>query len=282
MKLEDGLIAADALTKRSGAAIIKNTGKIIAVITLIVATLLTFTDIALSSFESEEFTATLAVMLTASFLMYFSLEDAGEKLGFENEDFVKVKDEYESVRALIKGEDMPALREFCNHYTREELSFRQSCLLLELGYSEGEYKEFLSGKIQDSKSKRDFTRVKRLKPKSLTPHDLLSGGRRVGSADLYKSRFKTFKMALKLIPTAVCTVVTVSVMLTVKDGLTTSDVIESILKLSSLPIIGCRGYAAGYNHVKGVEMPILCNKKRIIEAFLAERDEYRSRIENKA
>lgn len=272
MKLEDGLIAADALTKKSGTAIIKNTGKIIAVITLIVATLLTFTDIALSSFGSEEFTATLTVMLTASYLMYFSLEDAGEKLGYESDEYVKVKGEFDNARASIKGEDIPQLRDFCNQYTASELKFRQKCLLFELGYSEKEYDEFISGSKVDRKMHGDFMRVKRLKPASLTPTMLLSGGRKTEANEVYKSRFKFFKMALKLIPTAVCTVVTVSVILTVKDGLTSSDIVESVLKLSSLPIIGCRGYAAGYTYVKSTEVPILHNKKRIIEAYLSERD----------
>ena len=272
MKLEDGLIAADALTKRGGAAIIKNTGKIIAAITLLVATLLTFTDVTLSSFGSEEFTATLAVMLIASYLMYFSLEDAGEKLGLESEDYLKEMEEYERVRSRINGEDVPALRDFCNRYTKEELKFRRRCLLLELGYTEEEFEEYLACGKTDKKKARAFERVKRLNAATLTPTILLSEGRRTEAAEVYeKSRFKLLKMGAKLIPTAVCTVVTVSVILTVKDGLTASDVIESILKLSSLPIIGCRGYVAGYNYVKGVDVPILGTKRRIIEAYLLEK-----------
>ena len=272
MKIEDGLIAADVLTKKSGAAIIKNTGKIVAVITLIVATLLTFTDVALSSFESEEFTATLAVMLIASYLMYFSLEDAGEKLGLESDDYIKARSEYDGMRALISGNDIPALRDFCTRYTAEELKFRQRCLLLDLGYSESEYEAYLSGESIDKARRRAFRRVKRLRSANLTPNSLLSGTRKPQASELSdKSRFKLLRMGIKLIPTAICTVVTVSVILTVKNGLTASDIIESILKLSSLPIIGCRGYAAGYGYVKSVEIPMLGTKKRIIEAFISEK-----------
>ena len=279
MKLEDGLIAADALTKKGGTAIIKNTGKIIAVITLIVATLLTFADVALSSFQGEEFTATLVVMLIASYLMYFSLEDAGEKLGLEGEDYVKHKAAFDEVKARISGEDIPSLRDFCNRYTADEIKFRQRCLLLEVGYTEAEYTEYLGGGSVDKKRERAFKRVKRLKSATLTPATLLLGGSKTPSTEIYeRGKFKFLRMGLKLIPTAVCTVVTVSVILTVKDGLTPSDIAESILKLSSLPIIGCRGYLAGYNFVKGVEIPILDTKRRIIEAYLSEKAEKDYRI----
>ena len=272
MKLEDGLIAADALAKRGGSAIIKNTGKIIAVITLIVATLLTFTDVALSSFQSEEFTATLAVMLIASYLMYFSLEDAGEKLGLDGEDYIKHKEEYKSVKARLTGEDILPLREFCTAYAKEELEFRQKCLLLELGLTEDEYRAYLDGAPIDKKKERLLKRVKKLKSAPLTPNTLLLGSNKAAQREVYDGgRFKLLKMGVKLIPTAVCTVVTVSVILTIKDGLTPSDVIESILKLSSLPIIGCRGYLAGYSYVKDIEIPMLDTKKRILEAYLSEK-----------
>ena len=273
MKLEDGLIAADALTKKSGAAIIKNTGKIIAVITLIVATLLTFTDVALSSFESEEFTLTLVVMLIASYLMYFSLEDAGEKLALDSDDYIKAKAEYDEARGRVTGNDILALRDFCTRYAAEELKFRQRCLLLGLGYSEDEYHAYINGGSADRARKRAFERVRGLRAANLTPNFLLCASRKPNTSELYdRSRFKHLKMSLKLIPTVVCTIVTVSVILTVKDGLTLSNIFESILKLSSLPIIGCRGYAAGYSYVKNVEVPILGTKKRIIEAFISEKD----------
>ena len=273
MKLEDGLIAADALTKKSGAAIIKNTGKIVAVITLIVATLLTFTDVTLSSFSGEEFTATLVVMLIASYLMYFSLEDAGEKLGLESEEYVRVKSEYDGLKDKISGADISELRVFCTQYATDELKFRQRRLLLELGYSDEEYDAFLSGNEKNTKRAKELGRVSKLKAANLTPQSLLTRNKRATDSELDdRGKFKFLRMAVKLIPTAVCTVVTVSVILTVKDGLGASDVVESILKLSSLPIIGCRGYAAGYSYVKNVEVPTLTTKKRIIESYLAKRD----------
>ena len=272
MKLEDGLIAADALTKRSGAAIIKNTGKIIAAITLIVATLFTFTDVALSSFSSEEFTATLAIMLIASYLMYFSLEDAGEKLGLESEEYSMAKTAYDSAKERILGNDIPALRDFCIRYTEEELKFRRRCMLFELGYSEDEYNAYLDGGETSTAARRAFQKVTALRAANLTPKALLSGEKRTEESELAdKGKFKLLRMAVKLIPTAICTVVTVSVILTVKNGLTASDIIESILKLSSLPIIGCRGYVAGYGYIKSVEVPSLNTKKRIMEAFISER-----------
>jgi hypothetical protein len=61
---------------------------------------------------------------------------------------------------------------------------------------------------------------------------------------------------------------TVSVMVSVKDNMTVAGVIEAILKLSTLPIIGLKGYSDGYEYVMNNESAWLETKSRLIEAFL--------------
>ncbi|MBR5139607.1 MAG: hypothetical protein IKV16_01005, partial [Clostridia bacterium] len=79
-KLEIGLIEGENLLKKSAVMLISNLGKTVAVITLIVATLVTFTDLSFADLSTESFKTSLIMLLLASYLMYFSLEDAGEKL----------------------------------------------------------------------------------------------------------------------------------------------------------------------------------------------------------
>jgi hypothetical protein len=61
---------------------------------------------------------------------------------------------------------------------------------------------------------------------------------------------------------------TVSIMLGVKDGMTAEFILESILKLSTLPIIGLRGYSQGYAYAKGELTLWLETKTRLIEGYL--------------
>jgi hypothetical protein len=76
-------------------------------------------------------------------------------------------------------------------------------------------------------------------------------------------------LCLKIMPSLACMTVTVSIMLTAKDDLSWVSVISGIMKLSPLPIIGLRGYLAGYNFIKEDMTEYLITKKRIIEGFIS-------------
>ena len=83
---ERALLGTDDVIKRGRDLLINNVGKTVALITLLLACLVTFTDISFYELGTERFTSTLVMMLIASYLMYFSLEDAGERLGEESEE----------------------------------------------------------------------------------------------------------------------------------------------------------------------------------------------------
>ena len=99
-------------------SVIANAGKVIAFITLLVAVIVTFTDVAKSNHSGESFTTTLFVMLISSYLMYFSLEDTGEKEGEQTEEFKSAKDKYIIVRGKITPDSIDPLREFCLDYSK--------------------------------------------------------------------------------------------------------------------------------------------------------------------
>jgi hypothetical protein len=63
-------------------------------------------------------------------------------------------------------------------------------------------------------------------------------------------------------------VFTVSVILTAKDGLTLIGVIEGVFKLSSLLIIGLRGYLEGINHSRNKLPAWIETKSRLLNDFL--------------
>lgn len=267
-KLEIGLIEGENLLKKGGIMLINNIGKTVALITLLVAALVTFTNVSFADFKSEIFATSAMMLMLASYLMYFSLEDAGEKLGEESEEYLAVLKRYEEESKKIKGEDMEGLREFCLLYSREELEYRQKAYIISHGLSVSQFNKYKNGEKTDKNSSKIFKRVAKLRPVNLTPKSLLTKERESHKSELVNpEKFKLLHLILKLIPTTVCMTVTVSVMLTAKEGLDAAAVIEGILKLATLPIVGFRGYANGYSYVRKCYVPWIQTKIILIEAY---------------
>ena len=275
-RFEISLLESGELMKKGGEALVANIGRIIAIITIIVSALALFTDISFQDFQTESFTSTLSIMLVASYVMYFSMSDAGESLGEESEEFKTATKKFEELSNKISGDMLTSLRDFCKSYSEEELSYRKESFLLSYGYCIEDYKAYKIGKNFDRKAERIFKRTDRMRAVFLSPQALLSRGRFKTKSELQspESR-KRLKMILRLIPTTVCMTVTVSVMLTAKDGLTASGVIDGIFKLASLPIIGFKGYAAGYNYTKKTILLWLDAKARLVESFIKKQTEPR-------
>ena len=267
-KLEIGLIEGENLLKKSGIMLINNIGKTIAFITLFVAALVTFTDVAFADFKAESFATSAIMLILASYLMYFSLEDAGERLGEESEEYKSALKSYEEEREKIKGEDIEGLREFCLSYSKEELSYRQRAYVTSHALSLSEFEKYLKGEKCDKRSEKIFRRAARLRAIPLSPKTLLTKERESQRSELINpEKTKLIHLILKLIPTTVCMTVTVSVMLSAKDGLDAAGIIEGILKLSTLPIVGFRGYASGFSYVRKCYIPWIETKRRLLEDY---------------
>ena len=263
-----GIVSSGQLVKKGYSLLIANVGKTVALITLAVTALVSFTEISFSEFGSESFTSTLVMMLIASYVMYFSLEDAGEKLGRESDEYKTASERLTELKSKIKGSDVSRLREFCLDYRNAELEYRRSNLLFSLGYTEEEYKRYVQGEKMSKKALKDLGRVKKIKCAELDAASLLSGERRSESELKNPESSRLIHMILKLIPSTVCTLFTISVMISVKDNLTAAGVIEALLKLSTLPVIGLKGYSGGYEYVTDSEIGWMETKARLLDAFL--------------
>jgi len=272
-KFEASLLDSGELMRRAGGQLINNAGRAIAVITLFTAALVTFTELSFSGFGAKSFTETVLIMLLASYMIYFSMEDTGEKAGADTAEFKASLAAYDDKRNKVGATDMDALREFCTDYSAAEHEFRINSTLVCYGESRERYGEYLKGgKDFSRKSKRAFRRAARLKAIPINPRTLLSKEHHGAHSELLNPEaFKLLRLTLKLIPTTLCMLLTISIIPTAKEGLTLSAVIEGILKLSSLPIIGLRGFVAGYRHVKERRVLWLETKTRLIDAFLTAR-----------
>lgn len=255
--------------RRGYSSVIANAGKVIAVITLLVAVIVTFTDVAFSDITSQSFTTTLAVMLLSSYLMYFSLEDTGEREGECTEEYKIANEKYLAARSKITPQCIDSLRSFCLDYSCRELEYRKLSYLGEMGYSKSDLEAYKGGKIFPLRARRVFRRAENMRAVKLSPAILLSRSHGMIKSELTSPSYKKVIGAImSLIPSTVCMIFTISVILTTKDNMSLSTVIDGLVKLSALPIIGFKGLIDGYRYSKEDKSCWLETKARLLESFL--------------
>lgn len=268
---QDLFLDPTSLLKKSGGGLIGDVGKLIAIITLIVACLVTFTDISFYELGAERLTSTLILMLVGAYLMFFSLEESGERQGERTEEFSLAKEAYKSTLAKIKPSDIIGLEKFLKERKKHELLRRREEYLSSLGLSA----ELLCASNapltkEEARARRGALRIS---VRALRAQDLLERDSTPGRNELYHITLKKLlRIAGRLIPTSACIIFTASVMLSTKGELTAGTVIESLLRLATLPIVGFRGYSFGYRYTKHTRSYQISEKTRILESFLATLD----------
>ena len=170
---------------------------------------------------------------------------------------------------------MDAFRKFCMEYSSEELEYRKKAYISSHALSLTDFERYEKGEKFSTKEMKVFKKAKGMKAVTLTPKTLLTKDRESKGRELVNpEKFKLLHLIIKLIPTTVCMTVTVSAILTAKEGLNAATVIEGILKLSTLPVVGFRGYANGYSYVRKSYIPWIETKKRLLEAFNQKKSAY--------
>ena len=256
-------------TKTEGpGALMSNLGKLVAAICAAIAVLVTFTDITFGGLGTKEMTTVLAMLLTSAYVIYFSLEESGERRGEETEEFRSASSRHRELCSRITPEMLPDLRSYITDYTLEEAASRRRTLLMRSGFTEEEYNAYRSGAMLKWSARRVMRRADRVKAAQISAGDLLSQGKPENRGELYNPEPRArIKMLLNLIPTTVCMLVTVSVMLNLKDSLGPAEIFEGLMKLSTLPIIGVRGYVCGFTYAKDVRASWLETKSRLLTGF---------------
>lgn len=267
----DGLLDSEKMMKRAGQLILGNMGKLIALIAALIMLAVTFTDITFTGIFTESFTSELLLLLTSAYVIYFSLEDSGEKYGMETDEYKSACERYDLLRKKITGDKIESLRDYCSRYSEKELEFRRKNALISHGLTDADLEDYLTGNLRDKKRSRILRKISNIKPIPLSPKTLMQRERFNTRSELENPEKRKIPILLmKLIPSTLCMAVTVSVMLTAKEGLTAADVLNGILKLSALPMIGFKGYSAGYSYSKHTLSLWTETKANVIESFLSE------------
>ena len=243
--------------------------KLVAAISATIAVLVTFTDISFGGLEAREMTTVLAVILVAAYLIYFSLEEAGERRGEESEEYKEASERHARLCSMLTPDMIPRLRDFLTDYTLKEAEAARRAALLREGYTEEDFAEYITGSDTKKTTRRIMRRVARIRPAKISLGDLISRAKPENRSELRNPEWRErAKMLLKLMPTTVCMVITVSVVMNLKSGLGAKEILEGIIKLSTLPVVGARGYLAGLSYSKEVRPGWLMTKSRILESFL--------------
>ena len=267
---DEALLGAGKSIRRGYSFLYDNSGKLIAAIAGVIAIVLTFTEVAMPNVVTAEMTSEIVVLLIASVIIYLSLEDTGERSARAADEYLSAHGEYLKRRDVLRGRSVAELREFCLLYSREELEYRRRTALFEYGITDAEYKSCLAGEAVDKKVRRRAAKIAKMKPLRLEARALLGDEEMRGKSEIRNpEKEKWLRLIIGIAPSILCMLFTVTVMISTKDGMTPSDVIEGIVKLSTLPMIGLKGYSAGYNYVKGPLMLWQRTKCSLIDAFLS-------------
>lgn len=272
-KLTKGILDSSDIMRKSYTAIISNAGKSIALITALVAILITFTEVGIGAISSKELMAEAMVITAASYVIYFSMRDAGYRLGNEEEGYKSALSRFEEARAKITPELLPAFKDFVREYKAKELKYRKEELLLSIGLSMDECaKKQLSNQL--TKRERKVARkVEKMKMMKMDHVDLLNEPSKLGvSYHLTQKRGRLLTTASHLIPSTIATVFTVSIILTIKKEMTSAKIIEGLIRLSTLPISALKGYLSGYRYKESTEYLALVSRAEILEGFLIQQE----------
>ena len=268
-EFDTALLESGNAVRRGARIIVENVGRAVALITVIVTALVLFCDVGFAEIGTERFTSTLVIMLISSYVMYFSTYDTGEEAGRSSDEYKSRHDSYKRLVSLIEGKHLGALRSYLTEYAEEEAKFRRCSYLIEKGYSYEDYEAYKRGGECSKKDRRVFRRAQAIRPTPISPVTLLAESGEKRKSEIRDPESKKLRGSLlKLLPMTLCSLFTVSVILTAKDGLSVIDVIEGIFKLSSLIIIGLRGYLEGMTFSRCTLPAWLETKHRLLDDFL--------------
>ncbi len=240
----------------------------VAALSLLVAALVTFTEISLLSLSLQSLTLTVAVYAAVTVVMYISLEEEGELAGRTESAYKEAENALTATAARITAVHYAPLEAFCRLYTKEELAERRARLLLTYGISD-EAQQELPAAVQ--------RRICRLRPLQLNASMLLGKPAKAADSPLCDpDRRRRTRLLTRLTPSLLCMTFGIGIAIGARDALTVSAILEGIFKLSALLIVGLRGYVQGYLFVSEAEIPFIRAKTRLLERFLCETSEEKS------
>lgn len=270
--IDDFLGNATLSIENTRQSLLRHVGKIIAFLCIVIAATLTFTDVTLIGGFDPETASTLAIMSVSAVLIYCSMQSEGESAGRECERYRALIDEGRRLSGRVRGRMHGELACFLEEYLLEDADRRRRRFLSAHGITEEVYGAYLAGTFRDKKHRRVLRRARRIRPRELPVEMLLSEETEDNAALFEPKHGRGVRTLTRLLPSLFGMLITVSVVIQWKTGLTGEVVLEGVLKLSALLTVGLRGYADGYAYVTESLCAFVSNKNRLLDMFLLSKD----------
>ena len=266
---EDFLLRADAVSGKIRSTLLDHIGRATAFFAIVICAIFTFTEIALVDISLKKFTVEGIVILVMAMVMYLSLESEGQAYAKGQKGYLDAKGCADALAAKVRGDSLPELRKYLLCVYEDEVHAREERLLLSYGLTRGELEGYRRGERFGKKKSHQLRCVAKTTSRALTPGELLffEG---VGSEEITTAPQKRGHLLgiVRVLPSMLCTLLTVGIMIDLKDGFSLRLVLEGVLKLSALLSMGLRGYLAGVHYVSDVLTPYHKVREKLLDAFL--------------
>lgn len=269
--LTDLMLDTGGLLDKSKKHLLTHIGRAIAVLTVVLAVILTFAEVTIVSDLTRRLTSEIAVLTVAAVLMYFAMQTEGELSARQTEEYRRQKEAARSAAEAVSADKILALSAYLERYIQGELSSRRRSLLYTYGYTEEDYAAYLAGaRSSIAQARRIFRRARRMRPIHLSVGSLLCDAEEHESTLTSPHAHRGLLTISRLVPSLLGMLVTVSVIIEWHDPITLSVIMQGAVKLCALLSVGLKGYLDGHKYVLGALVSHLSHKSRLLHAFLIE------------
>ena len=270
--IDDFLGDATLSIEKTREGLLRHVGKIIALLCIVIAATLTFTDVTLIGVFGPETVSTLVIMSVSAVLIYCSMQSEGEGAGRECERYRALIEEGRRLSGKVRGPLHGELACFLEEYLRADAERRRHRLLRAHGITEQAYDAYLAGTYPNKKHRHVLRRARRIRPRELPVEVLLSEEAEDNAVLFGPKRGRGMRTLTRLLPSLFGMLITLSVVIEWKTGLTGEVILEGVLKLSALLTVGLRGYVDGYRYVAQSLCAFIGNKNRLLDTFLLSKE----------
>ena len=245
--------------KKAAKGIAANGSLIVAVLAIIVAAMVFFTDLSGGFAISAAFSPSLVILFFCCVVEYYSTKHMGTREGMREERYKKAIEEHKKISRECQAKvGMRGLMRFCAEYADQDLIRRRNALLTQIGMTYDEYAEKYMkldpGELPEDlpKTVRNvIARANKLKPIVISQDNLVFAveDEKQIKLRLSTARAERIKDLSFLIPTLISTFFAASMVIEVIQELSFATVAACMLKVFCIALNAVKGYQNGYYNI---------------------------------
>ncbi len=245
--------------KKAAKGIAANSSLIVAVLAIVVAAMVFFTDLD-GGFEiTAAFSPSLVVLFCCCVVEYYSTKHMGTREGKREDKYKEaIKRHKEASKECQTKVGMRGLMKFCTDYAEQDLIRRRTALLTQVGIIYDEYAEkYMRLSVKElptdiPKAVRNvIAAANKLKPIVISQDNLIfaADNEKEIKLKLSTSRAERIKDLTFLVPTLISTFFAASMVIEVIQDLSFATVTACMLKVFCIILNAVKGYQNGYYNI---------------------------------